>query len=173
MTINVTSVYTKERLLKLNNYMVKTKKFLWIIMALCTILDLSAYCLFNFVWAINDSTINLGTYLILVWDAMFVFGYLILPRISIKKAKNLNAEIKFSFDEESFKTEFSSSEIEENSTTKYSVIKKIVKNGSDIYLFVSRVQALIVDASALPEEDLAQLKKLLQSKVPEKKFKWK
>lgn len=173
MPINVTSVYTKERLLKLSNYMVRRKKVFWSVMAVCTTFILSVYCLFNFVWAITDSSINLCTYLILVWDVIYIYFYLIHPKFSIKKAKNLNAEIKFTFDEEFFKTEVSSSEIEEIATSKYSVIKKIVKNGSDIYLVVSRTQAIIVDTSALPEEELAQLKKLLQSKIPEKKFKWK
>ena len=173
MPINVTTVYTKENLIKFNDYIAKSKKVFWSIVTVWTVILISAYILFNFKWGIDDPFVNTITYVYIGLDLFCIYNNFIRARLRVKKAKNLNAVIKLSFNEDSFQTEVESQEINETATVKYSVIKKIVKQKETVYLLVSRFQGHIVDVSELNEEQLAQLKALLQTKVPAKKFKWK
>lgn len=173
MPINVTTVYTKENLIKFNDYIARSKKVFWSIVTVWTVILLITYVIFNFKWGIHDPIVNALTYVYIGLDLFCIYNNFIHARLRVKKSKNLNAVIKLSFNEDSFQTEVESQEINETATLKYSVIKKIIKKKDTIYLLVSRFQGHIVDVSELDEEQLAQLKALLQTKVPAKKFKWK
>lgn len=173
MPINVTTAYTKENLIRFNDYIAKSRKVFWAIGAVWTVILLITYVLFNFKWRIHEPIVNIITYVYIGLDLFCIYNYFIHARLRVKKSKNLNAVIRFTFNEDSFQTEVESQEISETATLKYSVIKKIVKQKDAIYLLVSRFQGNIVDVSELDEEQLAQLKALLQTKVPAKKFKWK
>lgn len=173
MAINVTTVYTKENLIKFNDYIAKSRKVFWSIGTVWTAILIITYVLFNFKWRIHEPFVNTITYVYIVLDLFYIYSYFIHPRLSVKKSKFLNSVIKYSFNEDSFQTEVESQEINETATVKYSVIKKIVKQKEHVYLLVSRVQGHIVDVSDLDEEQLSQLKALLKTKVPAKKFKWK
>ena len=95
MPINLKTVYTKERLLRLNDYLVRSKKFFWGFMILTTLLMLAMSVFALRIAAMNwEMIICLCT--VLAIDLISVFGYLILPRITVGKQKNLDIEIEYS-----------------------------------------------------------------------------
>ena len=78
MPIQVTTVYTKERLLRFNNFVVRSKGWMWILMAACTLIVGAAYGLllslgerdrmvewgfFFILFSISSVSIMLGTVL--------------------------------------------------------------------------------------------------------------
>ena len=90
------TIYDKERLIRFNNFVVLKKRFFWVLMIVCTVLVSLSFAL-TLALKNYDSTILLCFSLIVIIDIMYVFCYLILPRITINKAIALNADIFFEF----------------------------------------------------------------------------
>jgi hypothetical protein len=64
------------------------------------------------------------------------------------------------------------SENDEEREVSYSTVKRVGKNGEDVYLFTDNVITFIVDTSALSYEELENLRLILKSKFISKYFKW-
>ena len=109
----------------------------------------------------------------LLIDVTYLVCYLIVPRFTLKKNKNLGTTVNYLFEEDSFQMSAVNAYVNENSTVQYSRLLKIGKNGNDLYLFVSPIQAFVADLSALSVEQVLLLKQLLASKLEPKKIKWK
>lgn len=171
MPINVTTVYTKERLLKFSRVIASTKKLFWIIMAACSAIVIGAGL---FLWLIDELSVDIIICVISViaLDAIYLFCYLVLPHLTVKKAKNLNTGIKYTFEEDCFRTEAVNAYTSETATTQYSILNKILKKDDVLYLFITSNMAYLVDLSSLSAEQMALLKELLSSKLPAKKVKW-
>jgi hypothetical protein len=95
--------------------------------------------------------------------------YILIPFILSKVKKKIDGKIiRFSFNEECFKV----SENYEEREVSYSTVKRVDKNGEDVYLFTDNVITFIVDTSALSYEELENLRLILKSKFISKYFKW-
>lgn len=151
MPVEVTTVYTKERMLRYSKFVAASKKAFWIIMIICTVV--CAGCV-AFTAAVDALSIEMLMYgaIVLAMDILYVFMYLILPRITVKKAKNLNTTIIYCFEEDCFKISASNDYAQETSTVKYSLISKVGRRDNDLYLFISKNQAYIVDLSEISDE---------------------
>ena len=171
MPINVTTVYTIEKLLKVNRVIASTKKLFWIIMAICSAVVIGAGI---FLWLMDEMSVDIIICVVSVIaiDAIYLFCYLVLPHLTVKKAKNLNTGIKYTFEEDCFRTEAANAYSNETATMQYSILKKILKKDDALYLFITSNMAYIVDISSLSDEQTDLLKGLLGSKLPGKKLKW-
>lgn len=171
MTIEATTVYTKERMLKFNRYVVMSKKWFWIFMLICNIFmiaDIASLIYFaNFDWAI------LFLILIAVIDFKLLFGNFIAPRMAMKKQTVFNANIKYSLNEQHIHIQSSTDNFTAESTYNYSAIIKAPAQGDELYLFTSKWQAFVVDMSELSDEQKSLLRALLEDKIGAKKVKWK
>ncbi|MBE6649250.1 MAG: YcxB family protein [Ruminococcaceae bacterium] len=171
MPIEASSVYTKERILGLSNHVAKNGNG-WIVLLVCNIVVIvcSLGILFTDSFAGEDI---FGIVVIAVVDFLWLFIEIILPRVSLKKSPVLNASVNFTFNEEDYCVE---SQIKDGTTStkcNYSTIKKVENRKTDVYLFVNRRQAYVVDVSSFSNEKLWIFKDLLYRKIPAQKIKWK
>ena len=171
MPINITTIYTKERLFQFHRFVWASKKLFWIILAVCTIIILGN-CLF-LLWLDADFTdILFFLFFVIFVDATYLFCAFILPRFTLKKAKNLNTTVNYSFDTDCFHIQSTNAYVAEALTIQYSLLTKVEKKQSELYLLVSRHQAFIVDLSNISPEQEANLKDILSANIPQKKLKW-
>ena len=172
MPVSVNTVYTKERLLRFNNYVMASKKLTWILFGICTLWVAACFIVLAAL-GLTDSTVTLCMVLLLVMDITYVLCAFVLPRFTLGKAKSLNTEVRYTFGDDSFELCAVNQFANETSVVRYAAIVKVGKKDTDLYLFISRQQGYIVDLSALPDEQVTLLRRLLAGKIPEKKFKWK
>jgi hypothetical protein len=172
MPVSVNTVYTKERLLRFNNYVMASKKLTWILFGICTLWVAACFIVLAAL-GLTDSTVTLCMVLLLVMDITYVLCAFVLPRFTLGKSKSLNTEVRYTFGDDSFELCAVNQYANETSVVRYTAIAKVGKKDTDLYLFISRQQGYIVDLSALPDEQETLLRRLLASKIPDKKFKWK
>lgn len=170
--MEITTVYTRERLLRFNSYVARSKTALWWIIGICTLIVIACTAWLHY-WGLADSESDRHLLYILLLDGLFLFLYLVLPRFTVKKQRSLNATVTYTFEQEQFRLAASGPLAEETATIRYGALRSIAKNKTELYLFVSRAQAYVVDLSALSEQELAGLKALLEGTVKPRKFKWK
>lgn len=172
MPIEIKTVYTKERLLRFSYYVFGRKlilNILYLILGIFALLTLIAGAILDVLTIEIALMLSVGLLIVL---AYFLLN-LLLPQILVRKANNLNTDINYSFSEENLSIIAENSLINENTNIKYDIFKKIVKYKNELYLFIEKYQAFIVDLSETDEEIVSTLKALLSTKVAHKKFKWK
>jgi len=169
--MEIRTVYTKERLLAFNRVAAGYKPWFWIVLVVCNVVVLAC---FGFLWAMHavDSRIWLCVALVLFMDVLSLFCAFVLPRLMVSKAKNLNLEILYTFTPDGIQTQAKNDLIEESVTVRYPFITKVLKKGTELYLFFSRQQGYVVDLSSLDRDQLEALRMLLQSKITVKHFDW-
>ncbi len=173
MPIQITTVYTKERLFRFNLYyqLVQRK---WFLILLAFEMILTAVILIKDIadgppW----SEVNMIMFAIIwVLGITWIVTTLIVPRFSYKKAKSLKAVIEMTFSEENLRYSVSSAHSTESGEMQYGMFVKYIRNKDDLYLFISARQVWIVDLSALSPEQTEQLHTLLSQKIVSKKNKW-
>ena len=172
MPIEVKTVYTKEMLLRFNDFLALRKRALWIIMILGTaaILYMCIHAALIIGW---NSELVTYTVLILAWDALFLFLNFGLPRITVKRAPNLNAEVNYVFSREHIEVNAQSTYSTDQSIIRYGLVNKAFKTGGYLYLLLTWNRGFLVDLSSLSNAQTAELRLLLESKLPAKKIKWK
>ncbi|MBE6885376.1 MAG: YcxB family protein [Ruminococcaceae bacterium] len=169
MAIQSTTVYTKERLLRFNDYIVLTKRALhWVPLLVASLVVFASAFLGGF-----SDFLSLCALIAVVCDVAVLFAYLILPRITVGKAKSLNSICRFTFEENQLILTTQNDQMEDTSTFRYSFFTAADKNGDVLYLFISRYQGFIVDLSGLSPEEQSNLRTLLSQKFPQKQLKWK
>ena len=172
MPINVSTVYDRERILRLNNYFAHSKFVFWIVMGIASLLVMASFTLLAIldtlsfqIWACLISVIFI--------DILYLFSYLVLPLIALNKNKSLNVKITYSFDTDSFQLNAVNEHMNENMTAKYTMLIKVVKENTDLYMFISNRQAYVVDLSGLSEEQIEMLKETMEKHIRPNKIKWK
>ena len=171
MPITVSTVYTKERLIRLQHFTAANNPVFWTIMIFCTLLVIGCR-----VWlaslSLSGDDMDLYLLYILVMDVVLLFLYFVLPYLTVKKEKSLDAKLTYTFEESQFHIEASSALISEALTSQYTAIYRVARNKTDLYLYCNRTTAFIVDLSALSEEQLALLQQTLKAAIPAKKIRW-
>ena len=171
MPIHTTTVYTKERLTAFIKYSAASKKFLWIIMSICNALMAALLVLSVTLDILSNDLIIYAAYLVFI-DLLYIFAVYLLPRLMLKKSKQLNTVVEYAFSEESFEIHAHSDYIDDISTVKYTVLHKAAKKGLTLYLYPTRAQAFIVDLSPLSEEQISLLKNILSKNFKPRRLKW-
>lgn len=169
MPINVSTKYTKERLLRFNHAYALSRKFILIFMVADTLLML----LLNIITSFGDTFIKYALFLVIALDLLIVFMFFGLPCLLVGKNKAIDATVDYIFDDEEFTVSMATKDISQTSTAKYTTLFKVWKRGSDLYLFIAPRQAYIVDLSSISDGDIARLKGTINKYVDAKKFKWK
>ena len=171
MELKISTVYTKQRLLRFNDYFWKQRKVFFSFMAACTLLIWACVGFLIMINALTDTVVLCGA-MVTLMDLAYLFGAFVMPRL-VKKSPSVDAVLNFSFkDSEMNYTAETTQEIA-SGTIKYSAIIKVGKKDDDVYLFISKRQGYIVDVSALSEIELLALKALVTAHLPAGKVKWK
>ena len=171
MSVKTSTVYTKERLLRFSNFALSAKKHFWIIMAIFSLICIAMF-IFSAVMGILSDTVVMCTVVILLLDILWVFMTFIFPRLTVNKAKNLNASVEYTFGPESIHIKSEGNLFSEESTLKYNFLSKVMRNGNDVYIFFNANQAYVVDISSLSSEEIDTIKGYLSQSIPKKKIKW-
>ncbi len=164
------TTYTIERLIRYNNYHSLSKKWIWIILFVCTgfvaltlLMDIALWGFASELW--------LHTGLILAIDAVYLIFTFVVPRFVYKRAPSLNAVVRSEFYSDTFVTYAMTDKINERTESAYSAIVKVREGKRDIYLFISANQAHIISKDGISPADLDGFLAHLRARVGEKAFK--
>ena len=171
MPIQVTTVYTKERLLRFNAFVAKAKWWMWLLLGICTLIVAAAWGLMLSLGE-QDTSVTGAFIAILFLDLFYVLLAVVIPRFTVKKAKNLDTSIQYAFDVDSFTAEAQNQYVDEKTTVKYTMIKRAIHSDGELYLMISSINAYVVDVSTLSREDALLLRQLLEEKLTKKRVKW-
>ena len=172
MELKISTVYTKERLLRFNDYYWMQRKAFFAFMAGCTLLVWACVAFLAFMNALSETVTFCGV-MVTLMDAAYLFAAFLLPRLTANKATSIGAVLDFVFKDGEMDIVAETNKERSTSTIKYPAIVKVGKKKTDVYLFVSKRQGYIVDTSELSEIELLALKALVTSHLPARKVKWK
>ena len=164
MEILNTTHYDKKRLLKFNSFTVSRNIGIWIIISIATALVSACYVL-QFLFLERSTAISFSFFFIIFFDVLYVLMAFVFPAISIKKSKSNNITIHYVFKDNTF---FMSAETPigtEKAELPYGNIIKASEAEDDIYLYIAKNQAYIVDKSGFPDNNLTAFKNLICEKV--------
>ena len=172
MSIENSTVYTKQLLLRVARYVSPFKQILWCIIALCAFGSVAGTIYLSVMGALTDSVIFSS---ILVWVlAGFEFiSYWFLPLANVKNARNLDSTISYVFEEESFRISADASLGGESATYRYASLQRVEKQKDTLFLFFASRQAFLVDLSSMSAQEQIQLRGAMQAGLGVKKVKWK
>lgn len=168
MQITVKTKYSKEKLLKFNNYIVAHKWMQNILMILGTLLIAALHVVFA-IRGVSSQTLAVCTVLIVFFDLAYLICYIILPMFTVKRAKNLNTVIQYVFYEGCFDIGVKDSFTERPSRISYTKLTKVAFHKGDLYLFFSPNHGYIVDTTSMKRDDSIALRDALMSKLPKSK----
>lgn len=172
MELIISTVYTKQRFLRFNDYFWAQRKGFLAIFAVCTLIVWGCALFLSIFDALSD-TIRLCCGMVTVLDVTLLFSAFVIPRLTAKKSPAIDAMMEYCFNEEDMNISSETKTEKANATFKYAAIVKVGKRNDDVYLFISARQAYIVDVSELSEIELLALKALVTSHLPARKVKWK
>ena len=150
MKISAKTVYSADTLLGFNYYFARTKLWFYILLAISTLLVTGSFTM-SLALDFCDLTMIICFVAIIVLDALIIYTHFIHPRFTVKKTPSLDAIVCFEFSDENFTVSAKNDRIDETSTSAYSTIIKAAESNSFIYLYISKVQAFIVDKSGFTE----------------------
>ena len=157
MPIELTTEYTKERLLRFQRVVAASQKGLWIFLALCTLFVCGCYVLLD---TLGGDAERLLFYLILiaVLDVSYLLLFLVIPRMTVSANKSLGTVVRYVFDQAQFRMEANGAMVNETAEMPYTALKKAVRARGELFLFLGRAQAYIVDISGLSPAQTALLR---------------
>ena len=171
MELKISTVYTKQRLLRFNDYFWMQRKVFFSFMAVCTLFIWACVGLLAFVDALTDTVVLCGV-MVTFMDLAYLFGAFVLPRLT-KKSPSVDAVLTYVFKDGEINIFAETAQENSTVTMKYPAIIKVGKKDDDVYLFISKRQGYIVDVSELSEIELLALKALVTAHLPGGKVKWK
>lgn len=169
MRFSASTVYSYKRLLEFSDYTCLKKKWIWIIMAIATVIVTICFSL-QFSLIGYDSTLTISFCAIVIIDVLYTFMCFGLPRITLKKSPALDAEIRFEFHENFYKIEATMPSGNELSQLNYTALKKIEETKNNIYLYVSQNQAYIVDKGGFTFGTAEEFVDFISTKIEAQNF---
>lgn len=176
MEIKTKTEYTAERLIRFNTAHVLKNKLRWILYITATIVFLALF-IFSIVRGASTGDYGRialygGVFVIIVaLDIYTVIASFVLPRSKIKNAPIVGATLSVTFREDGIVVLGHSKGTDSNSAHSYLSLQTVIKKGNDMYLYVNKSNAYIVDLSQLNEEEINQIKQRITSKVKDTKWK--
>ncbi len=169
MSVEIKTVYSKEAILDFNDFLALRRKTTWIIQVICSIIVI--FCCIMMV--LNQGwTFEPIFYIsmILLWDLFQIFAYFVLPRLTVKKAPNLNSKVSYVFTQEHIEIHSENTNSCDHSISQYDLIAKVYRSKQYLYLMLSSNRGWILNLNGLSPDKTAQLRQLLESKLPAKKI---
>lgn len=176
MEIKTKTEYTVERLIRFNNTHVLKNKLRWILYISATVVLLVLF-VFSIVKGISNGDYGRmalygGIFVVMIaLDIYTVIASFVLPRSKIKNAPIVGATLSVTFREDGIVVLGHSKGADSNSAHSYLSLQTIIKKGADLYLYVNKSNAYIVDLSQLTEEEIKQIKQRITVKVKDTKWK--
>ena len=163
MRFSATTVYSRDRLADFNKFAALEKKWFWIFLSVCTLITLSSFVLLLALGEFSK-TVLLGVIIITLIDVFYVLVTFVIPKTAVKKSPALDAEIKFEFHSDFFNVNAVTKTGRESAEHRYSIIIKARESKGNIYLYIAKQQAYIVDVSTLEPASLDDFKTFLKNR---------
>ena len=160
--IKAKTIYPLEKLNEFSEYIAKKNKA-WIFFLTCFVLLMVSFVTL-LVMHIIDVLVIISFAVFLAAVVLFYSSLTWLPRLANKKSPSLNANIIFCFDEEEIKVFEETDTINGMATVKYAGIVKVTEDKKNVYLFISRSSAYIVDKNGFEQGTEQELKDFLLTK---------
>ena len=164
MDITVTTCYDYKQLLRFQYFHLLQRKAMWFFIAICDALliwlFISAYILYGFCPEVYFDlamllTVGLGVPVI-SWG---------IPRLKTKKAASLDAVCYYSFGAEGFYLKSESEKFKEDAFIKYRSLCRVYESKKCYYVYISKMQAYILDKSGFTEGSPEDLRELFRETV--------
>ena len=167
--------YSYETLLEFNNHHIRQRKWFWIfltIASLFVILSFGLYCFLHFTFQTEFDIMMPILFLLVVFiDLFYILYFGVIMKRVIKKNPLIDALVCYEFTDESIQDHTQSAGLTQSTTMPYSTICKVCQSENCVYLYISRVAALVVDKKGFTEGSCLELFSLLREKVDKKKIK--
>ena len=176
MEIKTKTEYTVERLLRVNTSHMLKNKLRWVIYIGFTVLILAG-TIATLVRGVRTGNFGgIALYLLALAGAVGYDTYVIIksfvsPRKKIRVAPIVGATFKVTFRDDGIIVNAHAKNADSNNAHSYLSLESAIKNGSDLYLYVQKNNAYIVDISSLSDSELLAIKEKLTAMV--KSVKWK
>lgn len=164
MEFSAATVYTYERLYGFNIFVAKKKLWFWILLAVSTLLCAMSFGLSLAMGDVGIFEIFLISLVVLI-DVVSVITCFVIPRSAIKKGPAFNSTVNFEFYHDYLKISADTKLGKENSELRYSAIVKYAEANNDVYLFISKNQAFIIDKASLTGGNAEKLVEFLKLKI--------
>ena len=163
MRFSASTVYSAEKLLKFNKFTAFEKKWFWLFLFFCT-----AMCSASFAVLSLRGSFNLTAFVCLILvsflDVFYVFVSFALPKISLKKSPTFGATVNFEFYTDSFTVHALTKVGKKSASHRYSSLLKARETENDIYLYIAKQQAYIVDKSSIAPSSIDDFKEFLKNR---------
>ena len=170
MKLTSRTLNDRDRLLRFSNYVGLHKIKLWLILLAVTALVTVPFIL-QFTGFGVDAKVIIAFCLVLIVDIFYLVSYFVVPRYALNRSPLLGLTIVFTFLDSIFAMDALTKKGSDRSTFKYSELVKVRESKQDLYLYITKSQAFIVDKSGFSEEELAELKNYINSKIEGKNAK--
>ncbi len=164
MNLSVSTFYDKDRLLRFSAFSGLRRIGMWVFFAIASIFVTVGFIL-QFLGMGIDGTVIFCFVIVWLVDLFYLFSYFVLPRLTVKKMPLLGVKIDFLFLDSIFVMTSVTNRGEDKSTFKYSELHKIIEAKYDLYLYITKHQAFILDKTNLSEEQIKELKDHIQGKI--------
>ena len=170
MKLTSRTLNDRDRLLRFSNYVGLHKIKLWLILLAVTALVTVPFIL-QFTGFGVDAKVIIAFCLVLIVDIFYLVSYFVVPRYALNRSPLLGLTIVFTFLDSIFAMDALTKKGSDRSTFKYSELVKVRESKQDLYLYITKSQAFIVDKSGFSEEELTELKNYINSKIEGKNAK--
>ena len=140
----VDTVYDSKTLLAFNRFFLRSRIWFFLFLLISTALVSFAFAL-SIVMNFCDVWMVCAFALVCIVDISTVLTHFVAPHFALKKSPVLNATVHFEFDAVNYTVSAKNEKIDERSISAYSTIIKARETKSHIYLFISSMQAYIID----------------------------
>ncbi len=172
MDIKVKTTYSYKTLVAFNDYYIRSKKFIWITVGVLFILYGLLFAI-EYIGVGRIDPVLVGNFLFWTFFVLLYVGLVVLiPRISLKKANNLNAVCTVTFLEDNMEETCVSELINETGNYSYKLVYKVCESKDYIYIFVAKNRAVILDKKGFEAGSVNELKAFLRTKLEPKKIKY-
>ena len=163
MEFSASALYSAERLLKFNKFVAFGKKWVWILMSLATLICIGAFVL-TWVFFGFDYTGLVCAVAIVALDVFYLVVYFVLPKSTVKKSPSLDATVNFEFYHDHFKATAETKTGHESAEHRYALIIKAKENNGDLYLYIAKQQAYILDITTIEPSNYENFKLFLKNR---------
>ena len=149
MRIELDSILTRERLNKFYDYAGMSHKLLWTVLAIVTVAFAAMFTVDILVGGFKSEAL-IFLIAVIVYDLLIVYSHFIAP----KRRKFSLFKSHYIFTDDTVTITTVGEGVNENISYSYDKFFKCIVNVSDMYLYINRNYALIMDASSLNDEQI-------------------
>ena len=163
MNIVSTTVMDEKRIARLFRHFWSKRIAIWILLGIATAVSLLSIVITVFGEEFEAQKL-ISPIIIITFDALIPLYCFGITPLTAKRSPLMDSVYTLEFGEENIKTNIASSSMNSTGELEYSMIIKVDENKTDMYLYITKNQAYIVDKAKLEGGTAEELKAFLKDK---------